>query len=60
MDEPFVSLDPALADEMMTLFETLRARRRVTTLIVTHVQAEARRLATRILRLEGSPARLVG
>ena len=60
MDEPFVSLDPALADEMMTLFETLRGRRRVTTLIVTHVQAEARRLATRILRLEGSPARLVG
>ena len=59
MDEPFVSLDAALADEMMDLFETLRRRRRLATLLVTHVAAEAERLATRILRLDGRPARIV-
>jgi ABC-type nitrate/sulfonate/bicarbonate transport system ATPase subunit len=59
MDEPFVSLDPALADEMMTLFATLRQARPLATLIVTHVEAEAERLASRILRLGGKPATLV-
>ena len=59
MDEPFVSLDPSLADEMMALFERLNAARSCATLIVTHVMAEASRLATRILRLEGRPARIV-
>ncbi|MFW2544461.1 ABC transporter ATP-binding protein [Primorskyibacter sp. 2E107] len=56
MDEPFVSLDEALADEMMGLFERLRSVHRVTTLLVTHAPAEARRLADRVLRLDGSPA----
>jgi NitT/TauT family transport system ATP-binding protein len=57
MDEPFVSLDPAMANEMMTLFENLRRKRRtMATLIVTHSQEEAQRLATRTLRLEGAPA----
>lgn len=59
MDEPFVSLDPALASEMMDLFERLAAARPCATLLVTHVRAEAERLAGRILRLEGRPARLV-
>ncbi|SFJ81958.1 ABC transporter ATP-binding protein [Celeribacter neptunius] len=58
MDEPFVSLDAELADEMMTLFEELRARTRVTTLLVTHSDHEATRLAARQLRLAGQPARL--
>lgn len=57
MDEPFVSLDPALADEMMGLFEALAARRPLATVLVTHVEAEAERLAGRVLRLEGQPAR---
>ena len=56
MDEPFVSLDPALVDEMMTLFEQLRAGTNVATVLVTHVSGEAERLATRILPLEGNPA----
>ena len=56
MDEPFVSLDAGLADEMMGLFERLRREQPVTTLIVTHAETEARRLATRTLRLAGSPA----
>lgn len=59
MDEPFVSLDPALASEMMGLFERLLAKRPCATLLVTHVRAEAERLASRILRLEGRPARIV-
>lgn len=58
MDEPFVSLDTDLADEMMGLFERLRARHPVTTLLVTHSMAEAERLAARILDLAGQPARL--
>ncbi|MGL4311235.1 MAG: ATP-binding cassette domain-containing protein [Paracoccaceae bacterium] len=61
MDEPFASLDRALAADMMTLFESLRADRAaatpaLTTVLVTHDPAEAARLADRILRLEGSPA----
>ena len=59
LDEPFVSLDEKLADEMMTLFERLRAKRPVATLIVTHALDEATRLASRILELSGSPARLL-
>ena len=58
LDEPFVSLDAAAADEMMTLFAALRARRDMASILVTHAEAEARRLATRTLRLYGSPARI--
>jgi NitT/TauT family transport system ATP-binding protein len=58
MDEPFVSLDADLSDEMMTLFERLRDRHPVATLLVTHAIQEAERLATRILELSGQPATL--
>lgn len=60
LDEPFVSLDEDLADEMMTLFEALRAKRNIATLLVTHARSEAERLATRILSLAGQPATLQG
>lgn len=60
MDEPFVSLDPALAEEMMTLFTTLRAAHDVATILVTHVAAEAARLADRTITLGGTPARITG
>lgn len=56
LDEPFVSLDDALADDMMGLFETLKAGSDITTLIVTHSEREAARLATRVLVLSGNPA----
>lgn len=59
MDEPFVSLDEARAREMMALFEGLRVRHRTATLLVTHDPREAERLADRILRLGGRPARIV-
>ncbi|WP_095587664.1 ABC transporter ATP-binding protein [Actibacterium ureilyticum] len=58
MDEPFVSLDPATAETMLSLTENLIAEHRPATLFVTHAQAEAERLASRILMLEGSPATL--
>ena len=59
MDEPFVSLDPDLVEDMMRLFAELRAAQGVTTVLVTHVEEEAKALATRILRLAGSPAQIV-
>ncbi len=58
MDEPFVSLDPALVDEMMALFTQLRATHQVTSILVTHVADEARKLATRIVTLSGQPAQI--
>lgn len=60
MDEPFVSLDPALVDEMMDLFKTLRAAHDVTTVLVTHVEEEAHALADRIVTLAGEPATITG
>lgn len=59
LDEPFVSLDPDLVNEMMTLFDHLREQHKITTVLVTHSEAEAMRLATRIVRLAGRPARVV-
>ncbi len=56
LDEPFASLDPATADEMLALTERLIAGARPATLFVTHAEAEARRLASRVLRLPGRPA----
>ena len=56
LDEPFASLDPVTADEMLALTERLIAESRPATLFVTHSEAEASRLATRILRLAGRPA----
>ena len=53
LDEPFVSLDPKTADEMMSLFERLKTLRPVATILVSHVEAEATRLAHRVLRLGG-------
>jgi len=58
MDEPFVSLDPGLVGEMMELFEKLRDAYQVTTVLVTHVEDEARRLADRIVTLAGNPAQI--
>ncbi|WP_172332375.1 ABC transporter ATP-binding protein [Mangrovicoccus sp. HB161399] len=58
LDEPFVSLDAELAETMLSLTESLIARARPATLLVTHARAEAERLADRMLWLGGSPARL--
>ena len=58
LDEPFVSLDPELATEMLSLTKALIADQRPATLFVTHARPEAEQLATRILHLHGQPATL--
>lgn len=56
MDEPFVSLDAEMAEEMLSLTEELIRDARPATIFVTHAETEATRLASRILTLGGSPA----
>lgn len=58
LDEPFASLDPGTAGAMLALTEGLIAAARPATLLVTHALAEAERLASRILVLDGQPATL--
>ena len=58
MDEPYVSLDPQTAEEMLVLTETLIAESRPSVILVTHSESEAQRLADRTLRLVGRPATL--
>ena len=52
LDEPYVSLDPALLEEMLALTERLIASAHPATLFVTHSTLEAERLASRVLRIE--------
>lgn len=59
MDEPYVSLDPRTAEEMLELTEVLIAETRPTVILVTHSETEAKRLAQRTLRLAGRPATIV-
>ncbi len=59
MDEPFVSLDPALVAEMLALTKAVLAARSVACVMVTHSEQEAETLAGRILRLGGRPARIL-
>ena len=59
MDEPFVSLDPARVHDLLALTRTLLAKREIATLFVTHSESEAAALATRTIRLDGSPATIV-
>ncbi len=54
LDEPFVSLDADLVEDMLALTESVIAEQRPATVFVTHAQAEAERLATRQMVL--SPA----
>lgn len=58
LDEPFASLDAELAQDMLTLTEELITETRPAVLFITHAEAEAHRLAARILRLAGHPATL--
>jgi len=59
LDEPFVSLDHDMAEEMLALTEALIAGARPATILVTHSEAEAGRLASRVLRLAGRPATIL-
>ena len=59
LDEPFVSLDDALAARLRDELAELVNRRPVTTLLVTHNIEEAIGLADRLFLLSPSPARVV-
>ena len=59
LDEPFVSLDTALALRLRQELIALIEGRCVTSLIVTHNIEEAIALADRVLILSGRPARLI-
>lgn len=54
LDEPFVSLDADLVDDMLALTESVIVEQRPATVLVTHAQAEADRLATRTLTLRAA------
>jgi NitT/TauT family transport system ATP-binding protein len=60
MDEPYVSLDPTTAEEMVGLTEALIAETGPAVIFVTHSDVEAHRLARRCLRLAGRPATITG
>jgi NitT/TauT family transport system ATP-binding protein len=59
LDEPFVSLDDALARRLREELALLVERRSITTLLVTHDIDEAVRLADRILLLSPPPAHVL-
>jgi len=59
LDEPFVSLDDALAARLRDELAELVTRRPVTTLLVTHNVEEAIGLADRLFLLSPGPARVV-
>jgi ABC-type nitrate/sulfonate/bicarbonate transport system ATPase subunit len=59
LDEPFVSLDRPLVDELQALFIELVEAGRPTVVIVTHLADDAVRLADRAVILGGRPARVV-
>ncbi len=59
LDEPFVSLDIALATRLRDELAALVDRTKVTTLLVTHSLEEAIRLADHIVLLAGHPTGIV-
>jgi NitT/TauT family transport system ATP-binding protein len=59
LDEPFVSLDEAVAARLRSELMALTTRTRVTTLLVTHRLEEAVQLADRLFFLSDRPARII-
>jgi NitT/TauT family transport system ATP-binding protein len=59
LDEPFVSLDEAVAARLRDELMTLTTRTRVTTLLVTHRLEEAVQLADRLFFLSDRPAHII-
>jgi len=59
LDDPFVSLDAALAARLREELLALVLKRKATTLIVTHDVEEAIAIADRILVLSAAPGRLI-
>jgi len=58
LDEPFVSLDRTLIEEMYELIASVAAADGPTMILVTHMTEDAARLADRVLVLSGTPAHI--
>ena len=56
LDEPFISLDRALVDDMHRLIADLAATSGATVIFASHHHEDAARLATRVITLTGRPA----
>jgi ABC-type nitrate/sulfonate/bicarbonate transport system ATPase subunit len=59
MDEPFVSLDPAMAERGREVLLDAWRRRPTSALLVTHDLLDAAALADRVLMLSGQPSRVL-
>jgi NitT/TauT family transport system ATP-binding protein len=59
MDEPFVSLDPPMAERGREVLLEAWRRRPTSALLVTHDPLDAAALADRVILLSGCPARIV-
>ena len=59
LDEPFVSLDEAIADRLRDELVALTMRANITTLFVTHDLGEAIRLADRLFFLADRPTHII-
>jgi ABC-type nitrate/sulfonate/bicarbonate transport system ATPase subunit len=59
LDEPFVSLDEAIAARLRSELVALTSRTKVTTLLVTHHLEEAVELADRLFFLSDRPAHII-
>ena len=59
LDEPFVSLDPSLSQQMVLLLQDVIATNAPTVMLVTHVIEDAVRLADKVVMLSGRPARVL-
>ena len=53
MDEPLAALDQALKDRILRYFERVIAEWHVPTIYVSHNAVEVRRLADRVIALDG-------
>jgi ABC-type nitrate/sulfonate/bicarbonate transport system ATPase subunit len=59
LDEPFVSLDPSLTEQMVALLQDVVATSAPTVVLVTHVIEDVTRLSDKIVELRGRPARVL-
>jgi NitT/TauT family transport system ATP-binding protein/sulfonate transport system ATP-binding protein len=59
LDEPFVSLDRNLVEEMQHVFLDLVSAHGPTAIVVTHLAEDAARLADRAVTLGGMPAHII-
>ena len=59
LDEPFVSLDSIIVDDLQALFQSIFTADKPTVIIVSHNPEDAARLADRAVILKGRPAHIV-